>query len=97
MLDTLGWAHYRSGEDREAVSVLERVVAQAGQFPVFRYHLGMAYFAVGNQAAAKQELTQAVGNAEGDYPGIDEARRTLLKLNSAPQAGETPKKPPDPG
>ncbi len=97
MLDTLGWAQYRSGQEREAVSVLQRVVATAGQFPVFRYHLGMAYFAVGNQVAAKAELTQAVGSAEGDYPGIDEARRTLKKLEAPVPTRTTPKKSRDPG
>jgi tetratricopeptide (TPR) repeat protein len=97
LLDTLGWAHYRSGNDREAVSVLERVVATAGQFPVFRYHLGMAYFAVGNKVAAKQELTKAVNDAEGEYPGIDEARRTLKQLESTAPAANVPKGPPGPG
>jgi tetratricopeptide (TPR) repeat protein len=80
MLDTLGWAHYRVGQYQEAVSVLERVVAKAGQFPIFRYHLGMAYFAAGNNVGAKQQLTDAVGKAEGDYPGLAEARATLAKL-----------------
>jgi Flp pilus assembly protein TadD len=83
MLDTLGWAHYRAGEYTEAVSVLERVVAKAGQFPVFRYHLGMAYLAAGNNVGAKQELTEAVNKAQGDYPGLAEARATLQKLNKA--------------
>ncbi len=79
MLDTLGWAHYRVGQYPEAISVLERVVGKAGSFPIFRYHLGMAYFAAGNTVGAKQELTEAVAK-EGDYPGRDEARTTLAKL-----------------
>ncbi|MDH4021953.1 MAG: tetratricopeptide repeat protein [Gammaproteobacteria bacterium] len=79
MLDTLGWAHYRAGQYSEAVSVLERVVAKAGGFAIFRYHLGMAYFAAGNTVGAKQELTEALAK-EGDYPGRDEARATLAKL-----------------
>ena len=64
-------------------SVLERVVAKAGQFPIFRYHLGMAYLRSGNPVGAKQELRQAVEKAEGDYPGLAEARSTLEKLNKA--------------
>ncbi|MBL8200249.1 MAG: tetratricopeptide repeat protein [Chromatiales bacterium] len=83
MLDTLGWAHYRAGQYTEAVSVLERVVAKAGQFPIFRYHLGMAYLGAGNPVGAKQELRQAVEKVEGDYPGLAEARATLEKLNKA--------------
>ncbi|MDP2322942.1 MAG: tetratricopeptide repeat protein, partial [Gammaproteobacteria bacterium] len=83
MLDTLGWAHYRAGQFAEAVSVLERVVAKVGDFPVFRYHLGMAYFATGNSVGAKQELTKATEKVEGDYPGLAEARATLEKLNKS--------------
>ena len=71
------------GEYAEAVGVLERVVAKAGQFPIFRYHLGMAYLGAGNPVGAKQELRQAVEKAEGDYPGLSEARSTLEKLNKA--------------
>ncbi len=83
MLDTLGWAHYRVGQFPEAVGVLERVVAKAGQYPIFRYHLGMAYLANGNTVGAKQQLTEAVGKVEGDYPGLAEARATLEKLNKS--------------
>ncbi len=81
MLDTLGWAHYRAGQYAQAVSVLERVVAKAETFPVFRYHLGMAYLGAGNRVGAKQQLVEAVGKAQGDYPGLAEARATLAKLN----------------
>jgi Flp pilus assembly protein TadD len=80
VLDTLGWAHYRNGQYAEAVSVLERVVAKAAQFPIFHYHLGMAYVATGNTVGAKQELKRAVAEAQSDYPGLEEARTTLKKL-----------------
>lgn len=80
VLDTLGWAHYRNGQYAEAVSVLERVVAKAGQFPIFHYHLGMAYIGAGNTVGAKQELKRAVDEAQSDYPGLEEARAALKKL-----------------
>ena len=81
LLDTLGWAHYRAGQYPEAVSVLERVVAKAGQFPVFRYHLGMAYLKAGNRVGARQQLVEAVDKAQSDYPGMAEARATLEQLD----------------
>ncbi len=68
MLDTLGWAHYRAGQYTEAVSVLERVVAKAGQFAVFRYHLGMAYLAAGNTVGAQAGAGRAVGQGAGRLP-----------------------------
>jgi tetratricopeptide (TPR) repeat protein len=82
-LDTLGWAYYRNGDYARAVRFLERAVAGAGKVPVLRYHLGMAYAANNNPVGAKQELTQALGDAETDFPGIDEARSTLEALNSS--------------
>ena len=80
LLDTLGWAYYRNGDYANAVPYLERGVAAAGDAPVLRYHLGMAYLAAKNNAGAKQELTKAVENVKGKYPGIDEARATLKRL-----------------
>lgn len=82
MLDTLGWAQYRAGRYTDAVSVLERVVAKAGNFPVFRYHLGMAYLGAGNSVGARQQLAEAV-KGDQDYPGRDEARTELAKLQKS--------------
>jgi tetratricopeptide (TPR) repeat protein len=79
LLDTLGWAYYRTGDYPRAVQYLERAVAGAG-VPLLRYHLGMAYLASQNSNGAKQELKQAVEEAKGDFPGLEEARRTLAKL-----------------
>ncbi|MCB1597156.1 MAG: tetratricopeptide repeat protein, partial [Gammaproteobacteria bacterium] len=76
----LGWAHYRNGQYAEAAGVLERVVAKADQYPIFHYHLGMAYLATGNTVGAKQELKRAVDEAQSDYPGLEEARAALKKL-----------------
>lgn len=80
VLDTIGWAYYHNKDYPRAVLFLERAVAAAGQVPLLRYHLGMAYLANGNSVGAKQELSQAVADAKAMYPGIDEARETLKKL-----------------
>ena len=64
----------------EAIGVLERVVAKAGQFPVFRYHLGMDYLGAGNPVGAKQQLAEAVKDVKQPYPGLDVARAELAKL-----------------
>ena len=82
-LDTLGWAYYRTGDYGRAVRVLERAVAGAGQVPVLRYHLGMAYAANNNPVGAKQELNQALEEARADFTGIDEARAKLEELNAS--------------
>ena len=59
------------------------VVAKAGQYPIFRYHLGMAYWKAGNSVGARQQLVEAVGKAQSDYPGLAEARATRARHERA--------------
>jgi tetratricopeptide (TPR) repeat protein len=80
-LDTLGWANYRKGDAANAVRFLELALANNGDNPVVRYHLGMAYLAADNDVGAKQELTRALQMAER-FPGADEARAALKKLGA---------------
>lgn len=80
LLDTLGWAHYRNADPAQAVRLLERAAAARGDSAAIRYHLGMAYLAVNNQAGAKQELTRAAASKSG-YRGLDKARETLASLD----------------
>jgi len=83
-LDTAGWVNYRLGNHSEAVILLEQAVAAAGQVPVLRYHLGMAYLAVDNKFGAQEELGIAVNSAKSDFTGIETAREALAEL----QAGQ---------
>jgi tetratricopeptide (TPR) repeat protein len=82
LLDTVCWAYYRNKNYPKAVQFCERAVAGAGQVALLRYHLGMAYLASDNKAGARQELEQAVKTAKSEYPGIDEARATLKRLEA---------------
>ena len=81
-LDTVGWLNYRLGNYKEALPYLEQAVAAAGQVPVLRYHLGMAYLALDNKARAQEELNIAVSKATSDFTGIEEARSALENLNN---------------
>ena len=81
-LDTVGWLHYRLGNYKEALPYLQQAVAAAGQVPVLRYHLGMAYLALGNKAGAQEELSIAVSKATSDFTGIEDARSTLENINN---------------
>ncbi len=89
-LDTYGWVLARTGDAAAAVPVLERVVNDAPESPVARYHLGMAQTGVGNTAAARDELSRALKSG-AKFTGSDEARATLEKLatlsaSSAPKS-----------
>ncbi len=80
-LDTLGWAHYRTGAAVKAVKYLELALAIGGDNPVVRYHLGMAYLAAKNEAGARQELEKALKRA-GEFPGASVARAALRQLGA---------------
>ncbi len=77
--DALGWAWYRKGDHNRAVGLLERAVSRAGD-PLYRYHLGMTYLAMGNPVGARQQLTQALADDKADFSGVEEARKALAGL-----------------
>ncbi len=81
-LDTLGWAHYRTGDAVKAVKYLELALAVGGDNAVVRYHLGMAYLAAKNEVGARQDLEKALKRA-GQFPGAGEARAALRELSSS--------------
>jgi predicted Zn-dependent protease len=78
-MDTLGWIYYKSGETDKAISLLEKVVKQAPEVSVFRYHLGMVYYKKGDLQSAKTQLAKAV-ESKNEYPGLEEARGTLKQI-----------------
>jgi tetratricopeptide (TPR) repeat protein len=79
-LDTLGWVYYRLGEYDQAIPYLEKSVDIAGQVPVLRYHLGMAYKAVGKSKDAKEQLLLALADDNVSFTGVEDARSALAEL-----------------
>ncbi len=79
-LDTFGWLAYRLNQYNEALPALEKAVDLAPGFPVFRYHLGMAYHAVDRDKAALRELSEAVKTEGTDFAGIKDARLLIDQL-----------------
>lgn len=78
-LDTAGWVQYKLENYPQALALLRLAVDKGGVAPVYQYHLGMAYYKNNMPAQAKEALTLAVAG-EGDYPGKDEAVKTLNSL-----------------
>jgi len=78
-MDTVGWMYYRANELDKAIPLLEKAVKQMPTVPVFRYHLGMAYYKKGDLSSAKTQLAKAA-EGKGDYAGFEEARDTLKKI-----------------
>ena len=79
ILDTAGWVYYKTGDYAEAVNILKTVVEKLPDVAVFNYHLGMALYKSGDEAAAKKHLTSALAT-KGSFPGKDDAKVHLQKL-----------------
>ncbi len=76
IVDSLGWAHYRLGNFREAVRYLERAVELRPEDPVLNDHLGDAYWRIGRQREARFQWEQALTLK----PEPDDAEKINQKL-----------------
>jgi Flp pilus assembly protein TadD len=55
MIDSLGWAHYRLGDYKKAVELLEQAVELEAGDPEINNHLGDAYWRVGRRIEAEYQ------------------------------------------
>ena len=76
LLDTLGWVQYRQGDFKNAAQNLEQAAALKPRQAETRYHLGMAYTALGETEAARAELGHAVLLSQG-YAAAEAAQKAL--------------------
>jgi tetratricopeptide (TPR) repeat protein len=73
IVDSLGWAYFRTGNYDEAVKNLERAVELKPDDPTINDHLGDAYWRVGRTLEAHYQWTQAkdLGPDKEDLPKIE--------------------------
>ncbi len=79
LLDTLGWAYAKSGDNIKAIDLLKPIVEKAPDVAVFRYHLGYALYQSGDKAAAKSHLEIATAS-EQNFAGKDNAIELLKNI-----------------
>lgn len=102
IVDSLGWAHFRLGEDEDAVKELERAVTLKPSDPTINDHLGDAYWRTGRKLEARFQWNHArdLNPDAEDLPGIlakvanglpDEPRPASAQAEPIPPAS------PDPG
>lgn len=60
IVDSLGWAHFRLGNFRQAVKYLERAVVLRPEDPTLNDHLGDAFWRVGRDREARFQWNQAL-------------------------------------
>ena len=89
-IDTLGWVYYKKGLYAAAVEQLQKAVTvdataasaiNGNASPTYRFHLGMALKAKGDNQGAKRELEFAIRLGEKvNFPYADEAKKTLASM-----------------
>lgn len=84
--DALGWVQLKNGEYDKALALLKDSASKLTEEPEAQFHLGMAYYMLGQQEPARAELQKAV-NATADFPDKVEARRRLELLSFQDSAG----------
>ncbi|HJU17613.1 MAG TPA: tetratricopeptide repeat protein [Stellaceae bacterium] len=60
IVDSLGWAHYRLGQYKEAIHYLEKAIELVPEDPTINDHLGDAYWQVGREIEARYQWRRAL-------------------------------------
>jgi len=80
--DTLGWVHYQRGEHKAALPLLEEAATELPNIALVRYHLGVTYVAVGDNAKAAEQLKKALELAPNDNQLGEKVKAALKKAGS---------------
>lgn len=86
--DTLGWALFKRGDYQSALTLFQESAGLLGALPELQYHLGMAYYMMGNSDAAQAAFEKAVQSPE-EFGGKAEAERRLTMLKSMEPSGKS--------
>lgn len=85
--DTFGWILYKRGEYNRALDQFNQSAATLAVVPEFQLHLGMTYYMLGDDDAARASLEQAAKSPK-DFPGKQEASRGLAFLAVDPKTAD---------
>lgn len=81
--DAYAWALHRAGRDTEALVQADKSLAQGTRSAIFRYHRAAIHHALGDPAAARRDLTEAL-REPGFHPLHARAARDLLQRIDTP-------------
>jgi tetratricopeptide (TPR) repeat protein len=95
IVDSLGWAYYRLGNNEEAVKQLERAVELKPEDPTINDHLGDAYWKVGRQLEARFQWSHArdLKPEPEDLAKIESKLKSGLVEDTSSAADAAQKKP----
>lgn len=83
--DTFGWILYQRGDYPRALALIQECVRQMPQQPEVLFHLGMTHYMMGEEAAARLALQNAVQLGEPDAAWRPQAtaRLRILEIDAA--------------
>jgi Flp pilus assembly protein TadD len=90
IVDSLGWAHFKQGNYKEAVRYLERAVELKPDDPVLNDHLGDALWRVGREREARFQWDQAL-SLKPEPEDVEKIKRKLAS-GLEPPAQAAPEK-----
>jgi pentatricopeptide repeat protein len=79
--DTFGWAQYKRGEYKTAVSILENAAIKLPNLAAVHYHLGMSYKATGAADKAEEQFKIALGLEPDGSPLKEKIRAGLVEVS----------------
>ena len=85
IVDSLGWAHYRLGDYKKAVEVLEQAVELEAGDPEINNHLGDAYWMVGRKDEAGFQWRRVLTLKPDDKIKADAEKKIASGLGPAPK------------
>ena len=92
IVDSLGWAHFRLGNFKDAARYLERAVELRPEDPVLNDHLGDAYWRIGRLREARFQWEQSL-SLKPEPEEIEKLNRKVLKgLPSLASPARPPKR-----
>jgi tetratricopeptide (TPR) repeat protein len=85
--DTLGWILFKKGDYGSALPLLQEAAVKLSNLGEVEFHLGIAYYMVGQEEPARVALQKAV-SAGGEFLGKEEARARLALLAIDPRTAD---------
>jgi len=79
VMDTLGWVYYKKELYESAVREFQGCVEKIPGNPIFQYHMGLAYYKIGEYVKAETALKKAL-ELKPDFQGADAAKKVLNQL-----------------
>lgn len=71
-IDTLAWVRFQMGQQKEALRLMKKAIAQSPDTPILNYHLAIAFLQAGQSAEARRYLSKALKSPE-QFQGRQEA------------------------